>query len=472
MTSNNADTATSLHNSTLGNRLTMSPREQVESDTSLNGAKRTVRNNEGTPLVQQQQHLSFQDDKVPENTDHHTSNLIKKVCKVLVVFLVIIVCVFNVAYKDKKSKAMQKQIVYPTGLYHLVERQVGKSFFDSYVFLDGPDSTGSAGYNSYVGKERALQLGLVNVTIDPDSEEEYIFMSSAPTKEGPRESIRVEGLNRYNHGLFIVDLLHMPAGCGQWPAFWLTDDNDGQWPNHGEIDIVEGVNYQRAAKTALHTSENCSMWQQVPPYAKTGYWDHAEGLFDRYSGIPQNDSILPADNCYVRTPHQWQNQGCVAVSDQNDTIGVGFNKKVGGMYALEWDPANGYIRSWVFPRSDGIPESLNAIYTSDVSNSFAPDPNKDEWGVPYAYFSIGEKSNCDSNHFQNMRLIFNLAFCGTVAGPRYFIDCPDVINYQFLTKPNNIYDPIAACNDYIQSNPEELNEAYWKIKGVFVYQRT
>ena len=32
-------------------------------------------------------------------------------------------------------------------------------------------------------------------------------------------------------------------------------------------------------------------------------------------------------------------------------------------------------------------------------------------------------------------------------------------------------DPIAACNAYIASNPEALKDAYWKVSGVYVYQR-
>ena len=56
-------------------------------------------------------------------------------------------------------------------------------------------------------------------------------------------------------------------GCGTWPAFWLTDE--ANWPVNGEIDIVEGVNYQDTAKTALHTTKECRM-DDVPEGSKTG----------------------------------------------------------------------------------------------------------------------------------------------------------------------------------------------------------
>ena len=41
----------------------------------------------------------------------------------------------------------------------------------------------------------------------------------------------------------------------------------------------------------------------------------------------------------------------------------------------------------------------------------------------------------------------------------YFMDCPKK-HKQFKT-----------CNEWVASNPDELKEAYWKIRGVYVYER-
>ena len=113
---------------------------------------------------------------------------------------------------------------------------------------------GSNGYINYVSKDRAEEIGIANVTMESDeldvffagsgpkhprkqrpqpTKEPFLYMSTAPTESGPRESIRLEGKRRFNRGLFIMDVRHMPTGCGVWPAFWLTDE--ANWPVNGEI---------------------------------------------------------------------------------------------------------------------------------------------------------------------------------------------------------------------------------------------
>jgi Glycosyl hydrolases family 16 len=171
-----------------------------------------------------------------------------------------------------------------SGPYKLLQCQEGNEFFDYYDFYDGADSEGSAGYNVYVSDKRAFQLGIANVTKEMYYENTtgrkekvpFVYMSSAPTVKGPRESVRLEGRTLFNRGLFILDVHHMPAGCGIWPAWWLT--NEDHWPNYGEVDILEGINNQSLAKTALHTSSMCNMYAHVPDWNRTGVWDRASKL--------------------------------------------------------------------------------------------------------------------------------------------------------------------------------------------------
>lgn len=77
----------------------------------------------------------------------------------------------------------------------------------------------------------------------------------------------------------------------------------------------------------------------------------------------------------------------------------------------------------------------------------------------FLFIHTGEGTDCPSDKFKNMRLVFNLAFCGSVAGNRFQMDCPEIAK-QFDT-----------CDEYVASNPKELEEAYWKIRGVYVYER-
>ena len=268
---------------------------------------------------------------------------------------------------------------------------------------------------------------------NPDSDsdelkETFVYISSSPTQEGPRNSVRLEGRRRFNRGLFIIDLRHMPAGCGTWPAFWLTDE--ANWPVNGEIDIVEGVNYQDTAKTALHTTKECRM-DDVPEGSKTGTWDTAVGIPDSKTGIPDM-TFRYAQDCFVYDPHQWINQGCVAtdLKTEGRSLGVPLNQNGGGVYALEWDPVYKHIKTWVFSPHNRVPSNLrDAMRTAtnaDESTRVAPDTN--QWGLPYGHFPIGDGTNCPSGHFRNMRLVINLAFCGSVSGNRYFMDCPKQVS--------------------------------------------
>jgi hypothetical protein len=375
-----------------------------------------------------------------------------------------------------------------TGSYKLIEVHKGKSFFDYYEFNDGPDSVGSAGYNTYVSKTKAEEFNLIYVDENKDDEDSSdgdgdgaVYISSSKgTNENDRNpktgniyrnSVRLEGKRRFDSGLIVLDVDKMPTGCGVWPAFWTTDEKN--WPKHGEIDIVEPINNQNIVKTALHTNEHCDMYSHVPRWNWTGSWDVATGIPDTYTGKLNFENKLESDNCDVMTPHQWANQGCVAISDKNNTLGSEMNTNGGGIYVLEWDPIGGYIKSWVFPRTDDIPFNLKqSLLNNDNDDTTIIDPSS--WStLPYAYFAIGKNSGCSANHFQNHRIVINLAFCGTVAGNRFATDCPVLYKkYNKLTGYQN--SSVAACNAYIDSNEvQEIlnNNAYWKINGVYLYQR-
>ena len=217
------------------------------------------------------------------------------------------------------------------------------------------------------------------------------------------------------------------------------------------------MNYQSEAKTALHATKTCVM-DDVPLGTMTGVWDTAQGIPDAKTGIPDM-TLREARNCFVYDPHQWLNQGCVAIDAKGGSLGIPLNKKGGGVFVLEWDPIYSHIRTWVFSPHADVPDNLaDTIRTAHELDPVAPDP--DTWPLPYGYFPFGSASNCPSSHFKHMRLVLNTAFCGSVAGNRFHLDCKKQVAANFST-----------CNEWIKSQPSELAEAYWKIRGVYVYER-
>lgn len=53
-----------------------------------------------------------------------------------------------------------------------------------------------------------------------------------------RLSLRLTTIQHWTHGLFVLDLIHMPqAICGSWPSFWSLGGT-GVWPSSGILTIV------------------------------------------------------------------------------------------------------------------------------------------------------------------------------------------------------------------------------------------
>ena len=199
------------------------------------------------------------------------------------------------------------------------------------------------------------------------------------------------------------------------------------WPNNGEIDIIEYANNQYTDLTTLHTSSGCDQHSEDTS-TFTGKWATAA------------DGYSPAADCWVDDASQWSNQGCGIYGDGGQPVGAPFNSNGGGVYALEW-VVDSYIRSFYFPRNN-IPQDLQ---------DGVPVP--DNWGKPYARFELG--STCSSQHFQNNNIVFDTTFCGDWAGSNFPATCSSSI----------------SCNDYVKYTPSDFTEAYWLINYVRVYNR-
>jgi len=293
--------------------------------------------------------------------------------------------------------------------YNLGDNYYGSGFFDMFNFETFADPT--HGFVQYVSQATAKSNGLIRVNVNDTviirADHKHVASSSG------RMSVRLTSKASYNTGLFLFDLNHIPAGiCGTWPAIWTLGPN---WPNNGEIDILEGVNTQTTNTMTLHTSDGCTM-----------------------SGVsrPMTGSVNSA-NCYVNAPGQASNQGCGVQDDSTKSYGDGFNNNGGGIYAVEWTTSA--IKIWFFPRGK-IP-----------SNVYATHPDPSGWTTPDSVFPLG--SNCPSSHFNNHNIVLDLTFCGDWAGAVFSQNCPNK----------------GSCNDYVQNNPSAFLDAFWSINSFKVY---
>ncbi|BCS19055.1 glycoside hydrolase family 16 protein [Aspergillus puulaauensis] len=279
-------------------------------------------------------------------------------------------------------------------------------FFDKFDFFTDSDPTN--GHVKYVDRDTAQSGELISTGSS-------IHMGVDHTNNAPdgRQSVRLSSTQTYHHGLFILDLGHLPTGCGTWPAFWILGPD---WPNGGEVDIIEGVNDATQNQMALHTSDGCSIDDSG------------------FSG-----SLLTS-NCFVNAEGQDNNAGCGIQSDSTESYGAGFNSGSGGVYATEW--TGDAISVWFFPRSS-IPEDIG---------SGNPDPSS--WGTPSGKFA----GSCDiESHFGDMQIIFDITFCGDWAG---------AVWGSGTCSANNG----GSCEDFVSNNPAAFEEAYWDINSLKVYQ--
>lgn len=194
---------------------------------------------------------------------------------------------------------------------------------------------------------------------------------------------------------------------------WMTGPN---WPNSGEIDIIEGVNDQSSNSMTLHTTSGCTISKE-----------------------PMTGSI-ETTNCDVNAAGQSNNQGCgiSAGSGASTTYGSGFNAIDGGVYATEWTGTD--IKIWFFPRSSVPSDALGA------------NPNPNNWGTPVANF----QGDCPiDSHFKDLNIVFDTTFCGDWAGNTW--------------SSSTCASKASSCEAFVQNNPSAFSNAYWDVKSLKVY---
>lgn len=296
--------------------------------------------------------------------------------------------------------------------YRLAETYSGQDFFQNFNYFTGFDPT--QGFVHYVPEPQAQQLNLtyaspssailrVDTSVTPESE---------PNASTGRFSVRITSKNTYGlNNLFIFDVKHMPVGCGTWPALWLSDPDN--WPDNGEIDVIEQVNAvspDAYNQMTLHTTPNCDMDTER-----------------KQSGKTLSTSCVNSTN---------DNEGC-AVDAGAGTYGSQFNANGGGILAVELRSAG--IRMWQWVRGE-VP--------TDIS---AGNPDPSAWGEASADFP---NTNCNiENHFRNQSIIANINLCGVWAGAEgvYGESCSGL------------------CTDLVANNATAFEDAFWEFGEFNIY---
>ncbi|KAI0315874.1 endo-beta-glucanase [Amylostereum chailletii] len=314
--------------------------------------------------------------------------------------------------------------------YTLSDNYQGSSFLNEWDFEAIADPT--HGYVNYVSKSTAQSKGLVSVsgsnfTLRADD-------TSVPSSSASgRDSVRIQSQKSYNTHVTVINIAHMPKGCGTWPAIWEKGPN---WPNNGEVDIIEGANDVPPNQSTLHTSSGTSFCP--PPSLETPV----------RSCISQTGCTMPSSRSMTGTAISSNcdssgssNTGCGVAFPSDDSYGHEFNVEQGGFYAME--RTSSFVKVWFWPRgASNIP--------SDVKNG-AGTINTGKWGTPGAYFP---NTNCNiGSHFHDNNIVINLTFCGDLAGNTYASSgCP------------------GTCNSFVRNNPGQFTWAYFLIMWMKVYE--
>ncbi|QRV90795.1 glycoside hydrolase family 16 protein [Ceratobasidium sp. AG-Ba] len=295
--------------------------------------------------------------------------------------------------------------------YKVTDTFIGSSFLTGFVHEAIADPT--HGRVNYVDASTAQRLNLTYA-----SSNSLILRSDYTTTLSSggagRNSVRIRSNKQWKTHVEIMDVRHMPEGCGTWPAYWNVGDN---WPANGEVDIIEGVNNQSPNAATLHTTSGCT---QPTTRDQTG--------------------TTTGTDC------NWQvngNAGCGVKAPTTNSYGPSFNANGGGWYVMERTTT--YIKVWFWPR--------NSATVPAVVKSGASSIDTSTFGTPFASFV---NSSCDiASHFGPENIVINLTFCGDWAGNA------DV--YRGSGCPS-------TCVDYVNNNPSAFKNAYWDIAALRVYQ--
>ncbi|KAG9223169.1 glycoside hydrolase family 16 protein, partial [Pleurotus ostreatus PC15] len=305
--------------------------------------------------------------------------------------------------------------------WKLAESHEGSDFFRGWDFFTSADPTN--GIVDYINEADGRSAGILSVNNNGNA---VMRVETTPTVAANRKSIRITTQSTWNGGLFIMDAVHMPTGCGTWPAFW---SNGPDWPRGGEIDIVEGVHDYTNNQATLHTSPGCRL-----PSSDT-------------SNLKISGSLIAGQDCAAASTN---NEGCGIRAPNSNSFGAGFNSNGGGVYVMQWDSDG--VAIFFFPRGS-VPADITAG---------APQPTL--WGLPQARFPA---SGCNpSQFFNNHHLIFDTTLCGDWAGGVW--NAAGIPGQEQSCAQRTGF---STCEAFVRANGASFSQAFWEVQSVKIYQR-
>jgi len=307
-----------------------------------------------------------------------------------------------------------------TSPWSLLESHSGSTFFDGWGFDTFADPT--HGIVDFIDENAARSASLLEINSAGNA---IMRVETTPTVSGNRKSIRITTKTGFNGGLVIMDAVHMPSGCGTWPAFWTNGPN---WPIGGEIDIVEGVHDYTNNQATVHTNPGCTL---ASSSANT---------------LAISGSVIGGVDCSALDTG---NQGCGIRASTTNSFGSGFNTVGGGVYAMKWDTSG--VAVYYFPR-ESIPDDITA-----------ETPLPDTWGRAQARWPA---ASCDPfKFFNNHHVIFDTTLCGDWAGGVW---SASGIPGQEQSCAQRTGFP--TCEAFVRASGGLMKEAYWEVKYVKIYQ--
>lgn len=295
----------------------------------------------------------------------------------------------------------------------------GRDFFSNFEWFTDKDPTN--GLVNYQSSSNARSQNLSFV----DGEGHFVMaVSTTPVALEGRNSVRITSKESYSDGVYVLNVTHVPMGCATWPAFWTVTEDIDNWPNGGEIDIMENANNEyKANLVSVHTNTSCTIPSTIS---------------DAYGTVAYT-------NCSAFAP---SNPGCRVEMNgtSNPTWGTALNRAGGGIIAMErsFGTTGKGVRVWYFPNNS--PSSL----PSDLKRS-STSVNTDNWPKPNAYLPI---SSCYAD-FAPHKIVFDITLCGDWAGNTYN---QSGCNAQY-----------PACSYQVGYNGSSFNQSYWELESLRLY---